>query len=418
MTFDFIRLGNGMRIIGEPIGAFKSVSVGLWVQSGSLYETESENGISHFIEHMLFKGTNKRTARDIAAEMDSVGGLLNAFTEKECTCFYTKVVDEKLPLAMDMIAELVLNSRLDTDDIKREKGVVLEEIDMAEDTPDDLVFDLSSRAHYGDQQAALPVLGTKETLTAFTREDICAYIKRMYRPECTVLAVAGSYVWSEVVEMAEQFYGGWQTQGQAPEAVIQPPVYRVVSKKKDIEQTHICLTWDGPNCEDPEFYAASLINTVFGGSMSSRLFQSIREERGLAYSVYSGLSSIGTSGSLYVYAATSPESVNECVQLINDETAKFADGISREEFTRARDQLIAQLVLSQESTSAHMQALGRRLLLTGKTRYFEELLAGIKAVEFEEANALIKQIFSGRRSAALVGPQTDIPSEVLLRGQA
>ena len=218
MAFDLKTLPNGLRIIGEHMPGYRSVAVGLWVESGSQYETPSENGISHFIEHMLFKGTEKRSARDIAEEMDAVGGQLNAFTSKECTCFYAKVVDEHLPLAMDVISDLVLSSRLDPADIEREKGVVIEEINMAEDTPEDLVFELLMLAHYGDQPVARPILGTEASVSALTRERITDYMRRMYRPECAVLALAGNYNWNEVVRQAQTLYGGWQPTGAPRDA--------------------------------------------------------------------------------------------------------------------------------------------------------------------------------------------------------
>lgn len=306
MAFDLKTLPNGLRIIGEHMPGYRSVAVGLWVESGSQYETPSENGISHFIEHMLFKGTEKRSARDIAEEMDAVGGQLNAFTSKECTCFYAKVVDEHLPLAMDVISDLVLSSRLDPADIEREKGVVIEEINMAEDTPEDLVFELLMLAHYGDQPVARPILGTEASVSALTREHITNYMHRMYRPERAVLALAGNYNWNEVVKQAEALYGGWQPTGEKRPVIETNAVApRVMRRKKDIEQLHLCLGFPSCGIGAADVYPTAVFNSAYGGAMSSRLFQSIREERGMAYSVYSYPNPMSGTGVLAVYAGTS-----------------------------------------------------------------------------------------------------------------
>ena len=409
MAYDQLTLKNGLRIIGEPMPYFHSVSVGLWVESGSQYETPAEHGVSHFIEHMLFKGTEKRTARDIAEEMDAVGGQLNAFTSKECTCFYAKVVDEHLPLAMDVIADLVRHSRLSEDDIAREKGVVIEEINMAEDTPEDLAFDLLMLAHYGDQPVSRPILGTEESVSALTREQIVDYMNRMYRPECAVLALAGSYNWDEVVKQAEELYGDWQPTG-APRphmetTNVEPTIIR---RKKDIEQTHICIGFPTEGIGSPEIYPMALLNSVYGGAMSSRLFQSIREEKGMAYTVYSYPNPYTDTGVLAVYAGTSPDHADEVMRLIDEETRNIAEnGLTEREFEQAKQQLLSGFILGQESTSSRMNAAGRRLLLMGDTQSDEIVIARIKAIQYDEVNALAKRTLLTKPSIAIVGNAAD-----------
>jgi len=409
MTIQTYTLANGLRLIGEYIPHYRSVSVGLWVESGSQYETVSENGISHFIEHMVFKGTHKRTAREIAEEMDAVGGQLNAFTSKECTCFYAKVVDEHLPLAMDVIADLVRNPKLDPEDIEKEKGVVIEEIAMAEDTPEDLAFELLMLAHYGDQPVARPILGTEERVSAFSREMILDYMKRMYRPEGCVLSLAGNFQWDEVIRQAEALYGDWQMTGDfRPEIHTDMVEPHSLFRNKDIEQTHICIGFPSVKIGSEDVYPLALMNSVYGGAMSSRLFQTIREDKGMAYTVYSYPNAYSDTGMLAVYAGTSPEHADEVIRLIFEETKKLADeGLSEKEFVQAREQLLAGYILGLESTSSRMNSIGRRLLLLGSTQTDDEVVSKIKAITREEVNALARKVLSSPYSAAIVGNRAD-----------
>ena len=274
MVFDQITLPNGLRIVGERIPHFRSVSVGLWVGAGSQYETIPEAGVSHYIEHMVFKGTTSRSARDIAEQMDEVGGQLNAFTSKECTCFYAKVVDEHVRLALDIISDLAVRPVFDPVEMEKEKGVVLEEIDMAEDTPEDLVHEMLMLAHFGDQPVSRPILGTADSVKALTREQVLDYWRRMYRPENAVLAVAGSYDWNAIVGLAQEFLGSWE-KGRflRPEFhtnLVEPTFLR---REKDIEQANICLGFPGLATGDEMGYECSLFSSVYGGAMSSRLSQ-------------------------------------------------------------------------------------------------------------------------------------------------
>lgn len=409
MSFDQITLSNGLRIIGERIPHFRSVSVGLWLGSGSQFEIPAEAGVSHFLEHMVFKGTEKRSARKIAEEMDAVGGQLNAFTAKECTCFYAKVVDEHLPLAMDVIADLVTAPTFDKDEMEKEKGVVLEEISMSEDTPEDLVHEMLMLANYGDQPVARPILGTEDSVSAFSRDDLVSYWKRMYRPQNAVLSLAGNYDWNSVLALAETLLGKWQSEGfEKRDCVTHSVAPTTLVREKDIEQIHICLGYPGLSIGDNRNYELSIFNSVFGGSMSSRLFQKIREERGAAYTVYSYPNAYTDTGMLSVYAATNPEAAPEVCALLREEAEKIAnEGMTKDEFIMAREQLKAGYILGLESTSARMQSNGRRMLLMNNTRTETEVIDRVNAIDFDETNTLMREILLAPHSVALVGKDAE-----------
>lgn len=405
MTFDQITLPNGLRIIGERIPHFRSVSVGLWLGSGSQFETVPEAGVSHFLEHMVFKGTEKRTARQIAEEMDAVGGQLNAFTAKECTCFYAKVVDEHLPLAMDVIADLAVHPTFDPTEMEKEKGVVIEEIAMAEDTPEDLVHELLMLAHYGDQAVSRPILGSEESVSGCSRERLSGYWARMYRPANAVLAIAGNYEWAAVLELAQKLLGDWRAEGLDKLPCVTHEVRpTILTKAKDIEQVHICLGYPALPMGDERNYDISIFNSVFGGAMSSRLFQKIREESGMAYTVYSYPNAYTDTGMLSVYAACSPENAVQVYDMIREEARAIAEGgMTQAEFTMAREQLKSGYILGLESTSARMQSNGRRLLLMDATRTETQTIDRINAVDYDACNALMRRMLTAPNSVALVG---------------
>ena len=405
MGFDQITLPNGLRIIGERIEHFRSVSVGLWLGSGSQFESVEEAGVSHFLEHMVFKGTEKRTARQIAEEMDAVGGQLNAFTAKECTCFYAKVVDEHLPLAMDVVCDLATHPVFDPGEMEKEKGVVIEEIAMAEDTPEDLVHELIMLAHYGDQQVSRPILGTEESVSGCPRERLNGYWRRMYRPQNAVLSISGNYDWGAVLNLASKLLGEWKPDGldKLP-CVTRAVAPNIVTREKDIEQIHICLGFPSVPVGDERNFDISIFNSVYGGAMSSRLFQRIREDSGLAYTVYSCPNAYLDTGMLSVYAATNPETAEQVYRMILDETRAIAEGgMTPQEFAMAREQLKSGYILGLESTSSRMQSNGRRLLLMDATRTESETIERINAVDYDAANALMKRMLTAPHSVALVG---------------
>ncbi len=403
--YDEHTLPNGLKIIGERIDHFRSVSVGVWVGVGAQYEQRTEMGISHFIEHMLFKGTDRRTSRQISETMDAVGGQLNAFTAKECTCFYAKVVDEHFELAMDVLSDLVLHSTFDAGELEKEKGVILEEINMSEDAPEDLVHELLMEARYGDQHIAWPILGTEQTVRGFSRDDLMGYWHRMYRPDRTVLAVAGHYDWDRLIQLAEKMFDDWNAEGAPgsfPATVpCQPTILR---KEKQIEQLHICLAYDGVKIDSESIYPLSIFNSVFGGAMSSRLFQKIRDEAGMAYTVYSYPSSYLDTGVFAVYAGTSIEHGPEVIRLIREErTLMLRDGLTQQEFEQAREQLKGGFILGLESTSSRMNALGRRKLLLGTSQTETDVINKINAITYDQVMDVTRQVLNSAPAWALVG---------------
>ncbi|MBQ6374427.1 MAG: insulinase family protein [Clostridia bacterium] len=409
MTFDRFTFPNGLRVIGERLDNYRTVAIGLWVGVGSQNEIPGEEGLSHFIEHMVFKGTAKRTARQIAEEMDAVGGVLNAYTSKEATCFYAKVVDEDLRLAIDMIADMVTAPSFDAAELKKEKGVVIEEINMSEDTPEDLASELLMQAHYGDQPVSRPILGPAEQIRAYRSEDLRRYWAHAYKPQCSVLAIVGHYDWEQVLDMVQTYLADWSPEGlEERTCVTRPAKPRVLTKEKDIEQMHISLGYPGLCLGHDRNYELSVFNIAFGSSSSSRLFQKIREEHGLAYNVYCMPTAYLDTGLLTIYAATNPESADAVIDMILEEARRIVEtGLSREEFAMARKQLEAGYIMGQESSTGRLQALGRRLLVKNTTQTEEEALETIRNIDFDGTNALLRDILTAPYSASLVGKGVD-----------
>ena len=309
-------LSNGLRVIGERLPYLRSVSIGVWLGVGSMMELPGENGLSHFLEHMVFKGTEKRSTRQIAEEMDAVGGQLNAFTGKDCTCFYAKVIDEDLPLAVDILADLTCHATLDEKEFAKEKGVILEEISMDEDSPEDLVHELLSQAQFGEQSLAMPILGTTELIEGYSRSDLMAYRAKHYCPASTVVALAGNYDPEEVRALIEQHFGAWHNDPERRAMDAQHPLTgRTIAKEKDTEQLHLCLGYPGTPYGGEGIYPQAVLNNLLGGSMSSRLFQRIREELGMAYSIYTFPSSYKGTGTFAVYAGVSPKNGEKVLEL-------------------------------------------------------------------------------------------------------
>ncbi|MDO4564896.1 MAG: pitrilysin family protein [Clostridia bacterium] len=406
-------LDNGLRVVTERMEGLRSVSIGIWVNAGSEYENEKTSGISHFLEHMLFKGTENRDARQIAAEMDSIGGTLNAFTAKECTCYYAKVLDEHLPLAVDMLTDLVLHSTLDKKLIEREKGVICDEIYMTLDNPEDLVFETATSKFFGGTTLERPILGTVETVSAFKQKDLRAYMKRYYAPENMVVACAGSFDEDELFELLNKSFA-IEPSGECYEVVEHIPNdgFRYEFVHKDIEQVHFCLTFPGFSLGTREYYALTVLSNALGGSMSSRLFQTIREDHGLAYSVYTYPISYRNVGAFSVYAGCGEKQAKKVLKLMLTELDKLIqDGLKQEEFERCKQQLRGSFILGMESSSSHMNAIGKSLLLQNKEYSEEATLSGIECVTIEEVEKLIPQLFASKRFAAAIVGRVESQSE-------
>ena len=403
--YDEFTLSNGLRVIAEKIPHFRSVSVGLWIGTGSMLETREENGLSHFIEHMLFKGTQQRSAMQIAEEMDAIGGQVNAFTSKECTCYYAKVIDEHFEKALDLLSDMLLHATFNLQDLEKERSVILEEIAMTEDTPEDLVYELLSEAYFGDHALARPILGPAEVIRSVTREQILAFHRRHYRPDNTVLAVAGGYELDQLRELAERYLGAWAAPAQAQKAEpFAGCAQQVRIKRKDIEQVHVCLGYEGIATGADEAYPMAVFNNIFGGGMSSRLFQKIREEMGAAYSVYSYPTSYPDCGVYAIYAGTSIQQAQQVVDEIRHQVNRFlADGFTDREFTQARDQLKGGYILGLESTSSRMSALGRSKLLLGYANEIDEVIRRIERVTPQDVMSVARRILESPFAAAAVG---------------
>lgn len=403
-------LDNGVRLIAEKIPHVRSVALGIWVGTGSENESLTNNGISHFIEHMMFKGTKNRTAREVAEAFDAIGGHVNAFTSKEITCYYAKVLDEHFSTALEILSDMFFESVFDETEIEKEKKVVLEEIYMVEDMPDDLVHDMLSEASMGDHSLGYPVLGTAETVKSFRREDLFQFKNQFYAPSNVVIAVAGNLPNDYQKKVEEAFS---RHQGEMQVLNKETPVFtpNVKIKQKETEQTHLCIGLPGLSAGDDDFYTLVLLNNVLGGNMSSRLFQEIREERGLAYSVFSYHSAHRDTGLFVIYAGTKHGQENEVVEYIYQILDDIKNhGLTTDELNKAKEQLKGSLMLGLESTNNRMSRLGRNELLLNRQFSLDEIIEKVEKITLEGVNHLAQQIFSSPMSLALISPDGKIPS--------
>ncbi len=389
-------LDNGLRIVMEHISHVKSLSIGVWIETGSKNENVSNSGISHFIEHMLFKGTATKTAKDIADLVDGVGGQINAFTSKECTCYYVKVLDSHFSLAIDLLADMIFHSNLDPQEIDKERSVILEEISMYEDSPEDLVHDLLSQTIFKSQSLGYPILGTRESLRGINQQVLIDYMKEYYIPQRAVISVAGNYDEAQLLAAIEKSFGQWQGQSNSSRDEKQLQYnFEFAQKVKDIEQTHLCLAFKGVPLGSKETYPLLVINNILGGSMSSRLFQRIREDRGLAYSVYSYPSSYKEGGLLTIYGGMNPNQLEEVAGLIKEEIELLIrEGLTEAELQKAKEQLKGNYILGLESTSSRMSSIGKSELLLGKIYSQREIIQMIDGISMEAINAIIKEVLN------------------------
>jgi predicted Zn-dependent peptidase len=408
-------LDNGIRVISQEMTDHRSVSLGIWVENGSRHESDQQNGISHFIEHLLFKGTSRRTAAQIAEEMDAVGGVLNAFTSKEHTCYYAKVLDENLPLAIDLLTDIFLESVFNPEEIERERSVILQEISQNEDAPDDYVHDLFSLDFFSDHPLARPICGRAETVARFHREEFVQFFKSRYRPRRVIVAAAGHHRHDALVAELRARLGAVANPAEQEaaafgESEVVPSIQSgVFHHSKALEQVHLCLGVAGIPQSHPQRYAGVVLNTLLGGGMSSRLFQEIREKRGRAYSVYSFSPSYKDVGCFGVYAGTHMEWVEEVVDLIVKETKSLASGeITMEELTRTQGQLVGSMMLGLESTDSWMSHIARNEIYFGRPIATEEICQRIRAVSRDDVVELARQLFRpGSMTLCLLGDFKD-----------
>jgi predicted Zn-dependent peptidase len=394
-------LPNGLIVLTERMDYLRSVAMGVWIKSGSRCEPAETNGISHFVEHMLFKGTRSRTAQHIAREMDSIGGNLDAFTGKETICFNVKSLSDHVPVALDVLTDLVLHPTFAAPDIERERGVILEEIKIDEDNPDVLVHELFTQSFWKDHPLGWPILGTNKTVASLDQEKLFAYHGDRFHGGNIVFSAAGNLDHDRFAEAVAAKFAGLAGGATLHERPAPESSARIVMRnKKSLEQVQICLGVPAPPITDDNRYATLILNTVLGGGMSSRLFQTIREERGMAYSIYSDLSPYRDTGTLCVYAGTSAGKVLEVVDLIVVEFAKLKqEPLSDEELTRAKDQVKGNILLGLESSSARMANLARQEMYFRNFFTVDEVIARIDEVDASQVQAMAQQLFDSERIA-------------------
>ncbi len=387
-------LDNGIRIISEQVEYLRSVSLGIWVDVGSRDENESENGISHFIEHMIFKGTRNRSSFQIAKELDSIGGLSNAFTGKEQTCFYARVLGRHFTTVAEIFSDIFLNSSFDPDDMSRERQVILQEINMVEDTPDDNIHVLFNAAFWKDHPVGMSILGTDETVSRIGRETIINYIRRHYVPEKIVIAAAGDIDHQALVSFFQPILESLQRGNHSPERTAPYSHAGVSIHNKDLEQVHICLGGEAPSLVSDKRFAGAIFNTILGGNMSSRLFQKIREELGLAYAVYSFLSAYMDTGILGVYLATDSRNVNSALQAIQNEIRNIKRGdLNEADLAAAKEHLIGGLYLASESADSRMMRIAKNEINFKRFVDYEELISNLENVTKDEVIEISNDIF-------------------------
>ncbi|WP_407701031.1 M16 family metallopeptidase [Wenjunlia vitaminophila] len=409
-------LPGGLRVVTESLPTVRSATFGIWVGVGSRDETPELNGATHYLEHLLFKGTARRSALEISAALDAVGGEMNAFTAKEYTCYYARVLDSDLPLAVDVVSDMLTGSLIRAEDVDSERGVVLEEIAMTEDDPGDQVHDLFASVMFGDAPLGRPVLGTVETINALTRDRIADFYRTRYRPDHLVVAVAGNVDHDDVVHRVEQAFNDAGALGAGDTAPAPPrggesPLHtagRVGLLDRSTEQAHLILGLPGVSRTDERRWALSLLTTALGGGMSSRLFQEIREKRGLAYSVYAYTSSYADLGLFGIYAGCQPDRAGEVLKICRDELHRVVEhGLPEEELRRAVGQLAGSTVLGLEDTGSLMSRIGKGELCWGEQLSVDDLLTRLAAVTQDELREVAATVLGQRPSLAAIGPFDD-----------
>ncbi|WP_245649022.1 M16 family metallopeptidase [Magnetovibrio blakemorei] len=403
-TVRITTLDNGLRVISDEMPNVETASAGVWIEAGARFESQKVNGVSHMLEHMTFKGTRKRSAQAIAEEIEDVGGHINAYTSRENTAYYAKVLKEDLGLAVDMVADLVQNAVLDAEELERERGVILQEINQAQDTPDDVVFDMFQDACYPDQALGRPVLGTLDGIGQMPRSDIVDFMSDHYRPSSMVLSAVGNLNHEQLLDLAHTHFDS--APSKSPGDTQGPAKYigGDMRESRDIEQVQLMLGFEGFSYFDEDFYAASVMSMLFGGGMSSRLFQEVREKRGLVYSVYSFMAAYADGGVFGIYAGTGEKDVIDLIPVVCDEIGKLDAHVSAEELHRAKAQLKSSILMNLESTSSRAEQLARQLMIFGRPIPTEEAVNHIEVVDIEAIKRVAGRIFKGTPTVAALGP--------------
>ncbi len=403
MAINVTTLDNGLRVATDSMDTVESVSIGVWVDVGTRHEKTEMNGVSHLLEHMAFKGTKRRTALQIAEQIEDVGGHINAYTSRENTAYYARVLKEDQGLALDIIADIIQHSTMDSKEFELERAVILQEINSAEDTPDDVIFDHFQRAAYPDQPLGRPVLGLAQVVGEMSRQTVIDYMSSHYHAPGMVLTAAGRCEHDQVVALASEFF---TKLGRGTPPMRQKASYAGGESReiKDLEQAHLLLGFDGMAFDDPDFYAMAVFSTLFGGGMSSRLFQEIREKRGLVYSIYSFASSYLDGGTFGIYAGTGEQELAQLTPLICQEIKKVQERVNDAEVARSKAQLKASILMSLESSSSRCEQLARQLLVFRRPLSVEEVVNRIEAVDTAAIVRVARRIFATAPTLASLGP--------------
>ena len=402
-------LPNGVRVVMEVMQSVRSISFGLWVKTGSRHETESTNGISHFTEHMFFKGTEKRSALCIAETMDAVGGQINAFTTKDCTCYHVRTLDTHFDTALDVLTDMFFNSKFDPNDIVKERNVILEEISMYEDTPEDVCMEMLNAKVFPQNPLGMNILGLPDTVSSFEQKDFKTFLDELYSPENTIIAIAGNFNEKDILDKLTALYGNWKskTSGKEMSKAVYTPGFGV--KEKDIEQVHLCIGLPGLPISLDESHSIAVMNTIFGGGMSSRLFQKIREERGLVYTVYSYHANYTDTGVFTIYAGLSPSHVPEVLDLVSREIkGLFTNKITSEQLAKTKEQIKSNFILSLESSGHRMSSIARTQVALGISLTTDDIIKKIDAVTLDSIYDVCDKIFKlDQMSLSLVGKNVE-----------
>ncbi len=410
MTVRQDQLKNGFRIVSEHMPGLQSAAIGIWVTAGGRHERIEQNGIAHFLEHMAFKGTERRSSLQIAEAIEDVGGYINAYTSREVTAYYARVLKDDVALAMDVIGDIVLNPVFDPREIEVERGVILQEIGQAYDTPDDVIFDWLQEQSYHDQPLGRTILGPSERVSAFSREDLSGFVAEHYGPEQMILSAAGAVDHDALMKMAEEMFGHLQ-----PRKGLIPEIARFTGgearQEKELEQAHFALALESPGYRDDAIYTAQIYSTALGGGMSSRLFQEVRETRGLCYTIFAQTGAYADTGTTTIYAGTSADQVAELATITIDEMKRAADDMNDEEVARARAQMKAGMLMGLESPSNRAERLARLVQIWGRVPSLEDTVAKIDAVSTEDVRAFAeKMAMQAPAALALYGPVSSAPS--------
>jgi predicted Zn-dependent peptidase len=413
-TSQLTTLPNGFRIVTEHMPGLLSASAGIWVMAGGRHERVDQNGIAHFLEHMAFKGTKRRNALRIAEEIEDVGGYINAYTSREMTAYYARVLAGDVALALDVIGDIVLNPLFRTDDIETERHVILQEIGQALDTPDDIIFDWLQAAAYPDQSFGRTILGPSERVSAFKAKDLKAFVAENYGPEQMILAAAGGVDHDAIVKQAEELFGGLKAQ---PQKLFQPAAFHGSERRevKDLEQAHFAMAFDAPGYRHADVYTAQLYSMAMGGGMSSRLFQKIREERGLCYSIFAQSGAYEDAGQITIYAGTSGDEISDLMGLTVDELKRASDDMTEAEVARARAQIKAGMLMGLESPSSRAERIARLLAIYGRVPGIDEAVEKIDAVSVADVRRYAAELCGSGAALALYGPVDSAPALEAMR---